>query len=234
MAKLVGISRSIKLEWLNQTVELLKQGMSAAEIKQALNDYLSIEIKSPTNLRKTREILMNIWVHNSSEHQSIRKNALELMGKNDTPKLAIHWCMILLRYPLFIDVCKSIGRVTNIQSTFTTSWYKQKLSDVWGERTTLIHTSDKILQTLKYTEVIENTRVGEYKVNVIDIHHESTIRLMILTYMTMNQKAYYDITELTNIPELFPFRFQISHEMLHHSDLFSMNYFGGKIVVMEQ
>ena len=37
MAKMVGLSRSIKLEWLNKTVELIKEGKTETEIKEALN-----------------------------------------------------------------------------------------------------------------------------------------------------------------------------------------------------
>jgi hypothetical protein len=62
MAKIIGLSRSIRLEWLNKTVELVLEGKNETQIKDELNEYLSFEIKSPTVLRKTREILMNIWV----------------------------------------------------------------------------------------------------------------------------------------------------------------------------
>ena len=34
-----------------------------ARLDKAFNDYLGFEIGSPTNLRKTREILMNVWIY---------------------------------------------------------------------------------------------------------------------------------------------------------------------------
>ena len=60
MAKIVGLSRNLKLQWLNKVVELASSNLTEQEIKDQLNEYLSFEISSPTNLRKTREILMNI------------------------------------------------------------------------------------------------------------------------------------------------------------------------------
>ena len=62
MAKMVGLSRNLKLQWLNKVVELALGELTEQEIKDQLNEYLSFEISSQTNIRKTREILMNIWV----------------------------------------------------------------------------------------------------------------------------------------------------------------------------
>ena len=62
MAKMVGLSRSLKMPWLNKVAELALEDLIEAEVKEQLNEYLSYEIQSPTVLRKTREILMNIWI----------------------------------------------------------------------------------------------------------------------------------------------------------------------------
>ena len=49
MAKMVGLSRNIKLPWLKYTADLVSEGLSDAEIKEKINEYLGFEIKSPTN-----------------------------------------------------------------------------------------------------------------------------------------------------------------------------------------
>lgn len=232
MAKMVGLSRPIKIEWLNKTVELVMLGKTDEEIKNELNEYLSFEITSPTNLRKTREILLTIWVKTPDEIQTIKNLAISLL-KNDenVNKLAIHWCMMLLAYPVFSDVCSLIGKLTDIQETFTTAWLKQKLFDIWGERSTLMHSIDKILQTLKYLGVIENIKIGEYKVISKLVNNENEKSLIILSVIALKNKAYYEISEFSKIPQMFPFKYSISHELLHNSELFTLNNFGGKIVV---
>lgn len=234
MAKAVGLSRSINLEWLNKTVELIISGKSEAEIKNDLHEYLSFEIASATNLRKTREILMTIWVRTPDELQQIKSLALEIYQYENTNKLVIHWCMILLSYPVFSDVCALIGKLTDIQETFTTKWLKQKLFDVWGERTTLFHSTDKILQTLKFVGVIENEKVGNYKIRNYEIKNEVLKSLIVLTVIAMNSKAYYEVSELSKIPQMFPFEYSITHEFLHRSELFNLNNFGGKVVVTRE
>ncbi|WP_243186893.1 hypothetical protein [Clostridium muellerianum] len=231
MAKIVGLSRPIKLEWLNKAVDLLKQGKSEEEIKNELNEYLSFEITSPTNLRKTREILMTIWIKTPDEFVSIKKLALELYDNENVNKILIHWCMILLTYPVFLDVCALIGKLIDIQETFTTAWLKQKLFDIWGERTTLLHSVDKMLQTLKCLGVVENQKKGEYKASLIDIKNEKAVTLILLAIIATNSKAYYEIAELSQVPYMFPFSYSVSHELLYSSDLFVLNNFGGKVVV---
>ena len=49
MAKIVGLSRNLKLQWLNKTAELVLEGLTEKEIKDQLNEYLSFEITSAIN-----------------------------------------------------------------------------------------------------------------------------------------------------------------------------------------
>ena len=231
---MVGLSRPIKLEWLNKTADLIVEGKSELEIKEELNEYLSYEIKSPTNLRKTREILMYIWIKSGDEFGELRCKALEVYKHERSNKMAIHWCLMIAAYPVFADVCALLGKLTNIQDTFTTSWLKEKLFEVWGERSTLLHSSDKILQTLKYIGAIENLKVGTYQTKKYLINDSETITLLIMTILLTNEKAYFEVAELANTPQMFPFEFVVSHEWLHNSNCFSLNNFGGKVVLVKE
>lgn len=231
MAKMIGLSRSIKLEWLNKTVELVLEGKDERQIKDELNEYLSFEIKSPTNLRKTREILVTIWVRTSDELSTLKQQALEAYKDEKSNKLALHWSMMLVAYPVFSDVCALIGKLTNIQDTFTTSWLKEKLFEMWGERTTLLHSIDKILQTLKQIGAIENEKVGVYRIKKYPVTGIKTIQVLLLAILHLRERAYYEIAELSSVPQVFPFEYNVSYELLHDSDLFTLSNFGGKVVL---
>ena len=95
MAKMVGLSRNLKLPWLNEVVRLYAEGLDDNQIKEKLNEYLSFEIGSPTVLRKTREILMNIWVYENDYTAALRDEALRLFQKDSDYALPVHWCMML-------------------------------------------------------------------------------------------------------------------------------------------
>ena len=148
MAKMVGLSRNLKLQWLNKVVELVLEGLPENEIHDQLNDYLSYEISSPTNVRKTREILMYIWVYENQYSAKIKDEALTLIRNYPDYALEIHWCMMLAAYPVFDDMCKLIGKMGEFQDEITLAQLKQKLFDEWGERTTLFHSIDKLVATL--------------------------------------------------------------------------------------
>ena len=45
MAKAIGLSRKIKLQWLNKAVALLGENLTEEEYKAKLNEYLSFEIE---------------------------------------------------------------------------------------------------------------------------------------------------------------------------------------------
>ena len=149
MGKMVGLSRNLKMTWLNKAVELLSENLPEQEYKDRLNEYLSFEIKSPTNLRKTREILMNLWYYENPETKSLRTQARALIEKDSDNSLAAHWCIILATYPIFVDVSRIIGKLSEFEKEFTLQQLKQKIFDEWGERATLFHSIDKIIATMK-------------------------------------------------------------------------------------
>lgn len=231
MAKTVGLSRNIKLQWLNKAVELLNNGLGEAEYKQALNEYLSFEIGSATNLRKTREILMNIWFYESEETDSIRKEGLSLIQELPDHALAVHWCMMQATYPVFFDLCKMIGRIAEFQDEITLSVLKQKLFDEWGERTTLSHSTDKIISTMKDFDVINCQKPGKYKISRHTITNDKIVCFVVWVAMKLCRKSYCSFSELTTLDGLFPFEYKVNKEQIMSDPRFVISNFGGETSV---
>ena len=231
MSKMVGLSRAIKTEWLSKTVELVTQTSDEQVIKDSLNEYLSFEIQSPINIRKTREILMNIWLRPSNTSAEIWSEAIKAYQHDKGNRLALNWVMILLAYPVFLDVCNLIGKISSIQNTFTTAWLKEKILEHWGERTTLYHSSDKILQTIKFLGAIENVKVGTYRICPTRLTDTVTLKVMIMALLKLDKKAYYEVMALSSMPLFFPFHYDVSLEWLHNAEVFKISSFGGKIVI---
>ena len=231
MDKMVGLSRNIKIMWLNKTVELINEGLSTEDIKKQLNDYLSFEINSPTNLRKTREILLNIWVYDGEVTSKIRSVALNLFNTYPEYRLEIHWCMILAAYPVFRDMCKLLGKISEFQDEITLSQIKQKLFDEWGERTTLFHSIDKIIATLKDFEVLLCNKPGKYYINKKNVNNKEVILLLVWTSMLIDNCEYYSFFELINFMYIFPFNYSIEKEQIVVDERFIINNFGGELTI---
>lgn len=231
MAKIVGLSRNLKLQWLNKVVELICEGLSEQEIKEQLNEYLSFEIGSPTNIRKTREILMNIWVYENDNSKQIKSTAVKIIKQLPEYALVIHWCMMMATYPVFVDMCKLIGKISEFQDTITLNQLKQKLFDEWGERTTLFHSIDKLVATLKALDVVTADKPGKYQIKKHRVNNVEVITFMVYAMMLVDGCGYYSFNSINMSNYLFPFQYVLEKEALLNDNRFSIGVFGGELSV---
>lgn len=229
MAKMVGYACSIRLPWLNKAVQMLEENLPEAEYKEKMNEYLSFEIDSPTRLRKTREILMNVWYYPSEELDATRTEARTLLDKYPEQSAAIQYCMLCLTYPVFADVCKIMGKFFEFQEEVTNPALKQKLYDDWGERGTLEATTRRITLTLKEMDILHNETKTRYILHKIPVQTEAVLNFVITQGMKLDGSSYYSYTELGNLYILFPFKYQVSKEMLMNEDRYTMTGFGGEV-----
>jgi len=231
MAKMVGLSRNLKLPWLNEVVRLYAEGLDDNQIKEKLNEYLSFEIGSPTVLRKTREILMNIWVYENDYTAVLRDEALRLFQKDSDYALPVHWCMMLAAYPVFQDMCRLIGKIGEFEETITTKQIKQKLFDEWGERSTLYHSSDKLISTLKALEALDSEKTGVYFIKKHEFSKSEIVNFLLYAMMKIDDAGYYSLLDLENSVYLFPFEYKVSKEAILMDDRFTTGTFGGELSI---
>ena len=121
--------------------------------------------------------------------------------------------MILISYSVFGDICSVIGNMGDKQFDITTAQVKNRMFDVWWERTILFHSIDKNIKTLKDVGSLTAIKTGVYEINKIDIKDEKSIILIITTLLTIKNKLYLKIEEL------------------QMSELFSFDKFGGELVI---
>ncbi len=232
MSKIIGMSRNIKLEWLNKAANLYIMDKSEDEIKEELNEYLSFEIKSPTNLRKTREILMNIWARDEDNFIQSKEIAVKLYQADEKEnQLLAHWCLMLLAYPVFADICSTIGKMDRKMFDISNKEIRNKMFDLWGERSTLYHSIDKNIRTLKDIGVLYSLPKYQYGINKYGIKNKDGLILITNTLLILKDKLYLSTGELNNSPEFFPFEYSVSMNILGESGIFSIDQFGGELVV---
>ena len=231
MGKMVGLSRNLKMTWLNKAVELLSENLPEQEYKDRLNEYLSFDIKSPTNLRKTREILMNLWYYENPETKSLRTQARALIEKDSDNSLAAHWCIILATYPIFVDVSRIIGNLSEFEKEFTLQQLKQKIFDEWGERATLFHSIDKIIATMKAIGALKAEKLGRYTIVKHEVRDDKVNALLASAGMTVEDKGNFTLQDLREMSYMFPFKYQIERKMLMMNDTFTITNIGGEMMV---
>ena len=151
-------------------------------------------------------------------------------GKEKNMLLA-HWCLMIMAYPMFRDLCKSIGTMDRNMFPITTRDIKRRMFDIWGERSTLNHAIDKNIQTLRDMNILYPKCNGEYGINQIEI--DDSEGLILITNVLVYDKGnlYISVESLNESPEIFPFIYCITTDILEHNSLLSVNRFGGELVV---
>ena len=231
MPRMVGFTRIIKLPWLNKTLELAGEGLDAAQMRSELEDYLSFEIKSDTNRRKTREILLLPWTVDDDALATLRLQALELAKSHPYEQLPIHWGMLIAAFPMFADLVRLIGKMSEYQDELTSAQIKQKVLDEWGERSTVVKGSEKMLASLNAIGVVKRVKTGRYVLAPATAVDEDLSAFLLQADMLVNPSSYRTYGELLRLPELFPFKLSVSKEGLLEDDRFMVGNFGREFTV---
>jgi hypothetical protein len=174
---------------------------------------------------------MNIWARPESTSPLVHGKAIEAYKSEHSDKMALSWALFVLAHPVFADTCGLVGKISTMQSAFTSSWLKDKICELRGERPTLIRTVAGIVETMKRLGGIEQQKVGTYRVIRHSLKDEQTIVVLLASLLALEQKAYYDIADLSRIPMFFPFEYNVTMDWLHRSSEFTLENFGGKTVL---
>ena len=231
MAKMVGFARTLKLAWLDKTVELVRAGLSKEETGKELNEYLSFEIDAKDNIRKVRCILINIWADVDEKNIDIRNLALELCDKYPDYRLELHWGMMLLAYPVFKDLCKLVGRTSEFKDEISLKQVKNRLYNEWGESSTLYFSIQKLMSTLKNIDVLSLEKPGIYKLIKHKVNNNEIIDFLVCVMMRVDDGGYYSFTELSSSVYMFPFEYEVSKEFILQDKKFITNSFGGEMTI---
>ena len=231
MAKTVGFACSIKLTWMKKAFEMLDEGLDEATYKQELNDYLSFEIEGPTRLRKTREILMNIWYYDSAGINQQRAEGCAIIKRHMESFVPVSLCLLYSAYPVVADICRFMGRLFETHDEVTNVMLKQKLYDAWGERGTLESTARRVTLTLKEMGILKEATRTRYALNKIEIINNEAISYMLAVAMKIDKGSYYSFTELNGFDVLFPFDYNTSKEYILTDKHFLVTHFSGEMTI---
>lgn len=231
MAKMVGLNLVVKQGWIKKSVAILNENLSEEEYRKELDDHLAFEIDSPTNRRKAREILMRVWYQDTKGVEKLQQEGRELVKKYPEYLSAISWCMIPLAYPIFEDYAKLMGKMFEFQDVVTTGQIKQKMFDQIGERNLIDFATTKIISTMRELNAVISIQTGKHEAVAIHISNTEITNFLIKVAMFLDGKSYYVFSTLTDIPFLFPYKFQVTKDQLIKDDCFILSTFDSTFCV---
>lgn len=138
---------------------------------------------------------------------------------------------MLISYKVFEDIVSIVGKLDYMQVEISSKFIREKMTDMWGERPTLIHAIPKNIRTMRDINVLEPVKHGVYKVKKHKVDDEKAIILIVATLIHLKDKLYLSLDELINDSIMFPFDCDVNIGVLEEANMFSFDRFGGELAI---
>ncbi len=212
--RIIGYNRTVKLRWLDETLDLLLAGMSDADIyaalRERLKDELSVGSKALRGSReKTITLLMKTWVRVPLPLRELRKDGIHLLqGTRRSERLPLHWGMTMAVYPFWRVVADVTGRLFRLQGTAAPTQVQRRVKELLGEREAVARSTRYVLRAFADWGVIADSgRSGEYSLAppfpVVD---SKLVAWLLESAVLSAPDGVSDFRSLVNGPGLFPFQ----------------------------
>ena len=94
--RVIGFDRTIKLEWLQVTASWVAQGADEKEVWIRLEDLLQAAIGGSEARRKTKTVLLHVWVNVPGILLPMRNEGLNLLQiVPHAQRLTVHWLSLI-------------------------------------------------------------------------------------------------------------------------------------------
>ena len=213
MANCVGFDRRLKLEWLDATASGTRKGKSVKDLSLSLGRLLEKEVKGTEARRKTTTVLLHIWGDADARTRDLRKQGLDMLAQIRTDEvLWLHWGMSLAKYPFFHDVASIIGKIARLQGSIRLSHLTRRITERWGERTTVGRALQRVVRTMIDWQVLAETGTpGLYEALEKRSTDSNDLMLWFIEALLIaDSRGCVSIEELSTVPAAFPFDVTVS------------------------
>lgn len=222
----VGLDKKLRREWLEETAFYYLAGASPRETALHLDQYLQGEITGKESRKKTIRVLARAWVAVEGPHQPLRDRALAMLkGLPEPERLALHWGMCLLAFPLFRDLAAVTGNLAGRQAEFTQGQINRRIIQDWGARSTLKWAVPRLVRSLALWGVIQGTAPrGTYRAAPPTALQGKTTGVWLLEcYLRSSGEESIPLEAADHLPALFPFSPGVAWEHILESPAFQVH-----------
>lgn len=221
----IGYERRLRLEWLDAVAYQATQ--DPKEIRAYLQERLTG--LGDDARRKTINLLIGIWASVPEEIEGFRDNALGLLPDClPEERLALHWGMAMAAYPFFCDVAVAVGRLLNLQDEITGPQINRRISEKWGERSTMTRAAQRVVRSMvDWGVLLDGERWGTFKkVARKRPVHNALVGHLVAGLLFGGDKASYLISDLHSHPGFFPFDVAVTSHDLRNTTILSVERYG--------
>ncbi|MCL4514304.1 MAG: hypothetical protein M1379_01715 [Firmicutes bacterium] len=212
----IGFSQRVRLEWLEQTTNLVLAGNDRSAIFAALQDLLQDKVSvggeaERGNREKIISILLKVWVNAPGELEALRASGLELVRHLPrTHQIAVHWGMVMAVYPFWAAVAGCVGRLLKLQGSAAAAHVQRRILEQYGERQTVSRAARRVLRSYVDWGVLKETGTkGVYRQGLsLMVDDPGLASWLVEASLHARSSDTATLKALLESPSLFPFLFQ--------------------------
>lgn len=212
----IGFSQRIRLEWFEQTTQLILAGNTRAAVKDSLQNLLQDKVSVGSqavrgNRGKVISILMKIWLTVPAGLDPLRDEGLNLLrGLNGKDRIFLHWGMASAAYPFLSVVAAYTGRLLRLQRVATAAQIQRRVRERYGERETASRAARRVLRSfIDWGVLAETRRKGVYETgDRYSIQDPKLIAWMLEASLRARANQFAPMKDLIESPSHFPFHIQ--------------------------
>lgn len=223
----IGFNRNILLHWLDATAAFCLESNDEKEIRTRLKPVVAQDVKSPTNLRKSLAILLNIWHATAGTNPALHRAALDFYKSSQVvgDRLWLHYGMVILAYPFFYQGTAVIGQLSRYGDPITARIVRKQLVAEMGQLGSLNEAISRIIFSLRDWGLL--TSIEERNTYTAQRHWLPASQLdleawLLACALQTHPVAEIPFTDLLHLPALFPFRFTITAHYLRQQPGFEV------------
>lgn len=212
----IGIKQAIRFEWMQKAANLLLAGLDAKTIRQELHEFLADRKVSGSECEQSVQTrtfvvnnLMKIWVSPDPELIPFRDASLEILQRNPSIAVPIHWGLISAVYPFWFNVARQTGRLLALQDRVTQMQIINRLKEQYGDRQTVSRYAKYVIRSFVAWGVLQDSETkGCYEKSALVSNAEPNLAiLMFESALLATPEAKSALGLLLNTPAFFPFQF---------------------------
>jgi hypothetical protein len=217
----IGFDRFIKLTWAEYALDLAIINGEPQQLKKWLKNL----IEGQESVRKTFNLLNNLWMRTFPETEQIRIKALELAPTLPPhSRIVLHWGMALANFEMFQNLTNNIGKLIRLQGGFNKQEIQQRMSETYSNQGTIPRAVLRSIQSICDWNVIKETEKHTYICETKNTVKEDDL-LMWLLQAGLNRHKDHPVSsyEILRLPELFPFEFiENAQKIIRESSTFTI------------
>lgn len=215
----IGFSQRVRLEWLDQTANLILAGKDKAAVNDALQELLKDKVSvggqaERGNREKIISILRHVWLSPPLDLLPLREDGLRFLSAHSAVlshhhlSIAVHWGMVTAVYPFWSAIATQTGRLLRLQDSAAAAHVQRRVREHYGERETVSRAARRVLRSFLDWGVLKETGAkGVYTAGTtLSLEDPLLVAWLVEAALQARANGAAPLKDLLDSPGFFPFR----------------------------